>query len=193
MASFFILGSPGPAVRALPSEQQMAGGVFGEGRGGGWGRGESTCSLVALLPVTFTSKTQEVLPSLLHPCRPCRVGTLFPTWEFLFQRLWPWGSQKELGEESRCLLSACQAPDAHRSGRRAGPRRAGPGAELRASARWAPPLCPTVSISTPASRGQHVPPLRHPFPGALPQGRGFPRTSRERSFPRQGNSVAKRC
>lgn len=60
--------------------------------------------------------------SLLPPCRP---GTLFPHGDFEFQRFWWLGSQVGLERESRCLLSACHAPDAHRSRRPAAHRWAG--------------------------------------------------------------------
>lgn len=105
MASFLILALPwagcsSPATRA-------ANGQWGpQSRGvGRWGRVNGTCSLCTLLPVTFTSKSQDGASFLC--CIPADKGICFPNWEFLFQRFcW-----LELGKgtwERKPVFDECQ-------------------------------------------------------------------------------------
>lgn len=139
-----------PATRA-------ANGQWGPQRRGGegWGRVDSTCFLSALLPVTFTSKSQEVLPFLCGPLQTW--DSVFPPGNSRFSVCDGWDLSKELGKASWCLLSTCQVPDAHHSRRWAGHRLAG----------LVPSLMQIVQHQQPlAKTSTSIPPLpQDPSPG----------------------------
>lgn len=108
----FLFDSGPPLGWLLPCLQSSKGPVgSSEKGGGGWGRVNGTCTLFVLLPMTFTSNSQDVLPFLVASCRH---ETVCPNWEFVFQRFRWLGSRRgtrerkpvfvELLPSTRCAI-----------------------------------------------------------------------------------------
>lgn len=188
MASFSIRASPGPAVGLLAPCHRRGQGQWGL-RSGARGRVNGTCSLLVPLPVTFTSKSQEVLPFL---CRLPADRGLCSQPGFRISAVLGVGTPGGTRERAVCAerlprtrgspfgeAPGCTRPRAGSGKSRARPRLAGPSP------------CPRVVISIPARQGPAPPPSTPPLPhGPCPPRQKFSTSLHREVLPLLGNSFA---